>query len=401
MNQRRPHFQHFFTGYLRLELVGQQLEPVLQEVLRQGVPLYYLRTKHQTATLGISLRDLRTLYLSCKSHRVKMRFIGKEGLPFLIRRWRRRKMFLLGVVLFLAILFVCRSLVWNVDVSGVDTEEQQAILQAAKSMGVTRGALLGPVRDVDRIQSELLRRVPSLMWVGVNVEGTKVRIQALKRVEGVQEKVETPHNIVAGKPAVIRKVFATRGMVTVIPGQAVSPGQVLISGVLGGGEKEVPATGVALAEVWYQSQVEVPLHVNQQALTGERVSFDDLQLGGLDLRVWGWRTPKFSASYAREDDTQWKIGNWTLPFTWRHITKYEATTDAVTHSTQEAEAKARLLARQDVSAQPGTDRTLLGQTVLHQEVKHGKLYATVLTRSEEDVGIPGKIPEEKTDDTDN
>ncbi len=387
-----PRLEHLVLGYLYTELRGSQINDVVRQLTQAGVALYEVRVRTNVGSAGFALSDLDEVYTVCKRNRVKIRFIRREGMPFVLRSLRRRKSMAVGVALFVAILFACQSVIWQVNVTGVDSEDAAAILHVARQTGVFPGAFKQSLPDVTKMQVTLQDRLPSMMWIGVNIVGTKVKIQALKKVEGVQSLEDNPHNIVAARPAVIRKVFATRGSVKVIPGQTVQPGTLLISGSLGDGAKEVPATGTVLAEVWYKSDVEVPLHVAQSVLTGVSVKFDTLQIGSLNLRVWGWRNPDFKAWFDEEQDTTWKLWNFQVPAVWRQVTRYEATKQEVVQSKNSAIQTALTLARQDVLSKPARDRTILGQTVLHTEVAHGKLYATILTRVEEDIGTIAPIP---------
>lgn len=388
----RPRIEHILSGYLYVELRGDHTEFVLTDLAKMGVPLYHVRVRGRYGMVGFGFRDFPQVYKQCRLHRVKIRFVRREGAPFWMRRARRRKAFFLGAAVFAVLLFSFQSVIWNVNVTGVDSEEAANVLQAARALGVHKGASIRTVKDVASVQTAILNKLPSLIWVGVNVKGTQVEIQAIEKIPGTTKVAETPHDIVASRPAVIRRVFATRGTVQVKPGQAVQPGQVLISGVLGSGSAYVGAQGTVLAEVWYRSQVQIPLKVQTSSLTGNEIQFDNLQIGSLDLRVWGFKEAKFTAFYDRENDTTWKIGGWQLPFTLQHVTRYEAQASAVQKSEQGALQTALEIASQDVASQSGKDHAVLGQTVLHTEVAHGKLYATILTRTEEDIGSYATIP---------
>ncbi len=391
-----PRVEHVFLGYLYTEFCGVRVSDVVRTLTQSGVPLYELRVNGDVCRAGFSRSDWDAVRHVCDEYGVEIEYIRKAGLPFFLWSLRHRKSMAVGVALFVVILFACQSVVWRVQVTGVDPEDAAAIAHAARQIGVYQGALKQTLPDVNQMQATLLDHLPNMMWIGVNVVGTEVRIQALKKISGVAVSQDNPHNIVAARPAVIRRVLATRGVVKVVPGQTVQPGTLLISGALGEGSKEVPASGVVLAEVWYRSEVEVPLHVNQNELTGQAVKFDTLQIGSWNLRVWGWRNPNYPAYYDEEVDTRWKLWNHELPVVWRQVTRYESTRADVTKSKDAATATALALARQDVLTKPGQDRTILGQSVLHTEVAHGKLYATILTRTEEDIGTAAPIPAPQT-----
>lgn len=384
-------FDHFVFGSLHLELRGARVSYVISEMHRAGVRLEYVRVHDDRGTLVIALGDFWHLYRACRTHRVKIRIVGRQGLPFLIRHVRRRKMMVAGAGAFVGILFLMNSLVWQVTVTGAKEETVQAVLSAAKESGLYVGAWKSSVADLSAIQAKMLKKMPALVWAGIEINGSKANIKVVERIPGVPEAAVTPQNLVAGKPAVIQRVFATRGNVLVKPGQVVQPGQILISGDLGQG-KLVPATGQVWAEVWYTSNVTLPLQVSRQELTGSSVTHEDLAVGSVSLRILGWEHPHYAMSTETSTETDWHIGSWKLPVQWRTTTDYEVANWAVSRTTEQAVQAARNLALQDVEAQIGKETKILGQTVLQSRASHGKLYATVLTRVEEDIGVAAPIP---------
>lgn len=385
------HFDHFVFGSLHIELRGSGIASVIAQMHQAGARLEHVRVHGHHGTMVIGLNDFWPLYRACRTHRVKLRILARQGMPFVVRHMKRRKMMVFGAVSFVGLLFVMSSVIWQVSVSGVQEETMQAVLQAAKESGLYVGAWRSSVRDLAAVQARMLQQMPSLVWAGIEVNGSKASVKVIERVKGVDQAPVVPHNLVASKPAVIQKVFATRGNVLVHPGQVVQPGQVVVSGDLGQG-KLVPAEGQVWAEVWYTSNVTLPLSVTQQDLTGLSSSHEDLTVGSISLRILGWQQPQYPMSTESVSETDWHIGSFRLPVQWRKVTDYEVANWAVSKTTKEAEQAAKRLAMQDVQAQIGKETTILGQTVLQSHISHGKLYATVLTRVEEDIGVSAPIP---------
>ncbi|MCL6516353.1 sporulation protein YqfD [Alicyclobacillus sp.] len=379
-------------GWLTLELRGEDIPAVLAACANRGMRLSAVRVRGERCTLTLSLGDYREFYPICRRHRVRFRVLARQGPAFTARRARRRPAFFLSAALFVAVVYACGSVVWQVDVGGQVSEEgRMALLEAARDSGLRPGVWKGSLPDALTLQAEILRRAPSMLWVGVEMDGAKARLEAIERVPGPEVKPASPHNLVAARPGVIRHVFATRGQVVVRPGQVVQPGQILVSGSLGGGAAEVPAEGRVMAEVWYTSHVEVPLTVGIEGLTGQTAERGYLVVGPWAIHVWGWRMPTFTAHAERADESDWHLGAWRLPVQWRNVTLFEATESQVSLDEAAARARALELAAQDVRRQMG-EGGVLGQTVLQSRVDHGKLYATVLTRTEEDIGVPAPIP---------
>ncbi|MCL6549053.1 MAG: sporulation protein YqfD, partial [Alicyclobacillus sp.] len=249
----------------------------------------------------------------------------------------------------------------------------------------------------EELQADILEKVPSLSWVGIRLEGAKAKLEAVVKIPPAQPEAGTPRNIVAGKPGVILRVLATRGDVLVKPGQVVSPGTVLISGSLAEGAKRVPAAGHAWAEVWYHTEVVVPLQVSRRELTGRKVTRRYLDLAGVGVPVWGWADPAYAASVDRASETDWHLGPWHLPVQLRTVQEYEVNLRTWSQTVDDAKRTGMSLAAQDVTARMGAGGRVLGQTILQSQVAHGKLYATVMTRTEEDIGVPSPIPETPPD----
>lgn len=378
-------------GGLHIELRNMGMSDVLRQLQRAGVPLYEIRMGRSTCTLVIVLSDFRSLHQACRANGCRLRVIERFGAPFIGRALLRRKSLFIGFVVFLGLILTSTSMVWKVSVSGVPGEDVPAVLQAARDCGLYVGAWKSSIGDLDGVQQGMLDKLPSATWVGLQVTGTKAHIEVVEKIPGVTEVSQTPHNIVIAKPGVIRRVIATRGQVMVKPGQLVQPGQIAISGDLGQGAKHVAAAGQVLAEVWYQSTVEIPLQVTQAGLTGDRAERSYLQLGPLSLRVWGWAEPHFKDTVERESTTSWHIGGWTLPFQWRTVDLEQVKSQPFAHSTEQAEQSALQMAAQDVERQMAGHGSVLGQSVLHRRVEHGKLYETVMTRTEEDIGVAAPI----------
>ncbi|MDQ0190476.1 sporulation protein YqfD [Alicyclobacillus cycloheptanicus] len=391
----------WWFGSLHVELRGPGASAVIRELQRAGVALYEVRVGSRTCNLVISLQDFPALYRVCRQNGVKLRFLEKSGAPFFARALLRRKFLLLGLGLFVALVFLWSSMIWQVTVSGVEGEDVQAVVQAARDSGLYVGAWKRNIPDVNAVQQEMLAKLPDAIWVGVQIEGTKAQVKVVEKIPGVTERSEQPHSILVAKPGVIRRVIATRGQVLVHPGQAVQPGQVAISGSLGQGTHQVAASGKVLAEVWYQSKVQIPLQIQQNELTGESVTRTYLDIFGLSVRIWGWAEPRYPSAVERDEVTSWDIGDWVLPIQLKRVQVQQAQQTAYVRSLDEAQQEAVRMAAQDVRRQMQPGGVILGQRVLQRQVSRGKLYATILTRTEEDIGTAGPVasPSEPGDDS--
>lgn len=377
----------FLFGSLTIELRGTNVQNAISSFHQHAIRLNRIRPRHEKYICTIQASDFWELYHICRYHRVKIRVISRDGLPFIARQGKKRTSFVFGTALFFLLIFLASSMVWKVDISGIGEDTVASVRQAARSTGLYPGSLKWNLASEDDMARKILIDNPNLMWVGVHIDGSVATIQTIEKVEGVGGEAVKPQNIVAAKPAVIVKVFASRGKVFVKPGQFVQPGHVLISGDLFEGQTLVPAQGTAIAEVWYVSKVRVPLKVSSVGFTGIYAKREYLEFGAFPVRVWGWREPNFKISTERVSETDWHVGKWFLPIQLKTVTEYQVENDIGQITLQDANKQCLLLASQDVQTQMGKDGAVVQQMVLHHEVSHGTLYETVLTRTQEDIGI--------------
>jgi similar to stage IV sporulation protein len=379
----------FIKGYIIVQIYGNRIPEIINQATRENILLWEIRY-HKDGSVMFKMRrqDFWQLLPHIRRTRTKVRFGRRIGLPFYIKRATHRKTFLIGAGLFAVSLYFLTSIVWNVEIEGTDKLSPETIRAAAKQAGIYRGQWLGRLPDTDILQAELLDKVPELSWVGVSIHGTKVHIQVVEKVPGIKPESNNPQNIVATKKGTIRDIFVSKGKATVTRGQLVNPGDMLISGSLGGGTVHVAAKGKVEADVWYTSEVTIPLSTKRMVYTGEHVNKDYLVLGSFPIQIWGYGKPPYPAYNASEDDRTFTIGSFTFPIKWRKVDIKEVHEELVTLTREEARQKALETARADVGTKMGKDGRVIAQKILQEKLEHGKLYVKVWTDVVEDIGKP-------------
>ncbi|MDT2238566.1 sporulation protein YqfD [Paenibacillus larvae] len=128
----------WLQGYVSIEIRGKRIEAFLNEAMAAKMSIWDIQFNGEhILTLFILVRDffrLRPLLkrTGCKLH-VKERF----GLPFATRVMLQRKWFAVGLLSFIAGLYLLSSLVWSVTVEGNEKIPKEQILSAAAKRGFT------------------------------------------------------------------------------------------------------------------------------------------------------------------------------------------------------------------------------------------------------------------------
>ena len=211
-----------------------------------------------------------------------------EGVPYFLRRFRKRYALLAGLLLCALWLSVGSFFIWDFTVEGNETVSDEEILRALQTYGVDIGTF-GFSLDAEDLRNHILLDIPELSWLTVNVSGSRAYVQVRERVfapEIVDER--TPTNVVARRAGLVQRVRVMEGVPCVLEGTAVEEGQLLISGVEDTdtfGARVLAGMGEVEARTWYTLTAVFPREASVRQYTGE-------ELTGLSL-VFGTRRVKF------------------------------------------------------------------------------------------------------------
>ncbi|HHU77984.1 MAG TPA: sporulation protein YqfD [Clostridiales bacterium] len=285
---------NYLIGYVVIRVEGLSLEKFINLTVSRGIHLWGIdRQNYTTLTAKISIKGFRQLHGISHKIRCRIRIVDKRGLPFILFRYRHRKMLAAGLILFLFIIYGLSSFVWTVEVEGAEEINPQKVLSELESLGVQAGVLKS---DIDSlwIENQLIIRIPELSWASLEIRGSKAVLRVRESVlPPVLIDRDTPCNVVAAKDGIIDKMIVLDGQAMVSEGQTVKKGQLLISGIIEHpntiGVRYVHSMGKIIARTWYEETVELSLKEPFRQRTGRRS----------EIRYIGWE--RFKVPYMKEE----------------------------------------------------------------------------------------------------
>lgn len=235
-----------------------------------------------TFTCRMSRRDYAALQRAAERLECRLTVVRREGVPFLLGRLRHRQALLVGLVGGGLALFLGSFFIWDFEIEGNEAVPDERILRALEDCGVTIGSF-GMSLDGESIRNHVLLEIPELSWIAVNVSGCQANVQVRERVEPPELlDEETPANVVARRAGWVLEVRDWNGMAAVLPGTAVTEGQLLISGVEDLetlGARVLAGTGSVQARTWYSLTTTIPLTREAKQYTGREKTVRSLVLG--------------------------------------------------------------------------------------------------------------------------
>ncbi|MCM2677852.1 sporulation protein YqfD [Shouchella plakortidis] len=310
INQWMKHIK----GFVFVEITGVYTERLLNACLNKGLAIWSIR-KMDENRLGfyLALEDVPMMRSLLKKFECKMFFKKRRGGPFLIAKMKKRTGFTLGVVSFFILILVCSQMVWGIQVKGGSPKIANEVENAALELGIKRGTFQMTLPPVEKIQQEMQQRVTDATWIGVRQKGTIYEFEIVEHQLPEEAELLSPRHLVAKKKAVIYKMFVEHGHAEVKVNDFVQPGDLLVSGIIGTNKKSqqtVPTKGQVLGEIWYTSNVTVPLEASFTTLTGKHSSRYFVSFNDFNVPIWGFGKPKYQNVQEFEEVKTLNVFGW-------------------------------------------------------------------------------------------
>lgn len=214
---------------------------------------------------GISAKtDIKTyfqLHRIAYRHGGKIKAVKRKGLPFLLLPLKNRWGIFFGIIFSVFLISFMGGYIWNITVVGNNRVTDAGIVDYLAQNGFKTGARWSST-DKENLEFGVMAEFPQVSWISINKLGSLALVE-------INETRDRPNvaddskitNVVAQEDGIITHVTALGGWSAVKAGDAVSKGDLLISGI---NESEVDernhfahAHGTVLASVNDELQLNI------------------------------------------------------------------------------------------------------------------------------------------------
>ena len=333
-------FTKYWSGYVDIVIEGYYIERFINICNNKQIFLWNIR-KDNSITLFASVEKSRFKELRpiCRKTKCRVRIKGKKGFPFTLQRYKKRKAFLLFLLLIIITIVALSRFIWNIEVEGNNKISKQEILELAEEQGLVLGKLKSDIDTKEIINNIRLER-DDIAWVGIEIDGTNAVIKVVESDEKPEIINEDEYcNIVADRDAIITKISAQNGTPLVKEGDVVTKGDIIIAGWLEGkytGKQYVHSHGDVQARVWHTSTQKIPLKETKKIETGNIENKYSVKINNFQINVHK-SIPKFQKYDTIEENKKLKLfSNFYLPLELVKYTYKEYEEIVVVHSFEEA-----------------------------------------------------------------
>jgi similar to stage IV sporulation protein len=266
---------------------------------------------------------------------------------------------------------------WSVQVEGVKLPQDEHMIRTTlEDLGVEPWTFKRRAAESTTIRREIADRLPNVTWVGFEYRGTVANVKVVEKTLPDLPEPTSPRHLVASKKAVIHDIFVEEGQPLVKPNELVRAGDVLVSGIIGSenAPQIVSADGQVFGEVWYETNLTLPLDVERTVLTGERKDRYYLQVGPLSVPVWGIGDPEFDKYKIQDREYAFSIREWTFPLAFKKE-ELLASKQVIQNLTEEEELQlGSRLSRQKLLSTLDGEVEIEDENILKKRIEHGKVY---------------------------
>ena len=318
---------NYILGYVNIKVEGFFIERFINICISKKILLWNIKRKKSTIMYAnIGINDYKKLKPIAKKTKSKISIQDKKGLPFVVHKYRKRKIFVgLLAVIFIA-LFVMSKFIWNIEIKGNNQISKAEILEELNKQGLKIGAYKGKINSNSIINRVRLDR-NDIAWMGIDLEGTNAIVE-IKETSKAPEIIDENEycNIVSNKEGMITKINVQNGTAVVKEGDIVKQGDILVQGYLEGkytGIRYVHAKADIEAKIWYSKKEKVFLKQQIQVPTGATEEKYTLNINNFKINFYKTLSKFENYDTINENKKLMIFSNFYLPIEITKKTNYE------------------------------------------------------------------------------
>jgi len=377
-------------GYVVIEVKGFSVERFINMAAHKGLYIWDVSHSGASVRMSVSVKGFRKLKDCAVKTKCRFKIVEKKGAPFTVHRFRKRKLFPLGIIFFIALLYYLSGFIWLVEVQGNERIEDEHILEFLEERGLSIGERKSGI-DRFLLERELSLSFDDISFINIEIRGTRAAItisETLPREENVDKS--RPCDIIAKRDGIINSIFVSSGTPMVREGDVVLAGDVLVAGtIVAGLDYEAVITGYthAVASIRSNMYHEMNFYISRDHSVK---NFTGLTRTAFSVNILNKELNFFRSSNSHENydkiisRTQLGFGeHYPLPIVIIRHTYKEFEPHTVTLSLEEMKELAVMAVINTIIQDFDFDADVLEKIIEYEQVDDGlRVFATVITDEE-------------------
>ena len=311
---------NYLKGYVIIKASGLSAGKFINMAAYYGVDLWDIRNDGKNYFIKARMADVDELKEISRKSGCRTEVIKYRGIPFLVKKYKKRRAFIFGCVFFIFYICSMSLFVWRVKVEGNYRVAGEDIKNFCASQGLRAGVLKNDV-DLNKISNDIIAQFGDIAWASVNIDGSEAIIsisETILETEIIDNS--EPCDIISQYDGIIESIMVAEGTPTVSAGDIVKKGDMLVSGRLSfkDGEEEkgytyVKSDAYIRARTVHRLSFSVDKRKNEKEYTGNSSISVYISLFGNE---YGFGMPNNfeNCDYKLRNDIGLSIGDYKIPF---------------------------------------------------------------------------------------
>lgn len=203
---------NYILGYVNIDVEGFYIERFMNICISKRIFLWNMnRKKSSIMSVSIGIQDFKNIKEVAKKSGCKVKINEKKGLPFIFNRYKKRKIFLIMLLIILCAMYILSNFIWNIEITGLEKIKSEDIYGALENSGLKIGTKKNDINTKDIVNNIRLKR-EDIAWIGIDIKGTNAKVNIVEATEKPEIIEEDEYcNIIANKKGIITKINALNG----------------------------------------------------------------------------------------------------------------------------------------------------------------------------------------------
>ena len=130
---------NWFRGFLCVRIRGMAPERFINMCCNKKIYIWDLKRIEEDYQFHITVKNYKKLKPIAKKTKMIPRIIRKTGFPFFLYRYRKRKVFFIGVLICAAIVYILSLFIWDISIQGGSKYTPEAMIKFLEDNHVYTG----------------------------------------------------------------------------------------------------------------------------------------------------------------------------------------------------------------------------------------------------------------------
>lgn len=329
----------YIIGYVNIKVESYFLERFINICISKKIFLWNIKRKKSTILYAnISIKDYKRLKEITRKTKSRVKIESKKGLPFVLHKYRKRKIFLGLFVIVLIGLIATSNFIWNIEIKGNEEITREEIIGVLNQNGLKIGSNKNKIDTALLINKIRLQR-DDIAWIGISMKGTNAIVE-IKETDKAPEIINENEycSIISNKNACITKINVQNGTAAVSVGDIIKEGDTLVLGYMEGkytGIRYVHSSADIEAKVWYSKKEKIYFNQEINVPTGATEEKYTLNFNNFKINLYKTLSKFKNYDTINESKKLMLFSNFYLPVEIVKTTNYEYEVQPITYTEEE------------------------------------------------------------------